>query len=74
MNSKRLEQMENIAMGVMKFCEKVQGWMEQVEEMRNNQIEMETGLNKEFMTIWLKGKILSVMPTQWKETACRILF
>lgn len=74
MNSKKLEKVENFVIGAIQLFEKVQRKMEQLEEIRNKQIEMETGINKEFLAIWLKGKILSVVPIKWRDTAFKVLY
>lgn len=74
MNSEKLEKVENFVIGAIQLVEKVQQKMEQLEEIRNKQIEMETGINKEFLAIWLKGKILSVVPNKWRDTAFKVLY
>lgn len=46
---------------------------EKQREMMDKKIELETGFNKEFTLIWLKGKITMMLPEQWRMTAIRLM-
>ena len=46
---------------------------EKQREMMDKKIELETGFNKEFTLIWLKGKFVMMLPEEWRMTAIRLM-
>ena len=73
MKIKGLEMAEKIVLSIIDLVEKIKVKLEYWEGVKNKQMELETGVSNELMVLWLKGKVLSIIPEKWRYTANKIM-